>query len=89
MRRLDGDADVVLLQDLFGTVARANHRSRDDLDETLVESLAPVGLEFLRRHVTFDWKVVRRRSQVLTQRQDVDAGVITSYSIHYTKLYEI
>jgi hypothetical protein len=45
---LYGDADVILLQHLFGAVTRAYHRSRDDLEETLLEALFAIGLELPR-----------------------------------------
>src|SRR6185312_2971124 len=67
------EAGVVPVQCLLGPVARAYQRSGDTFEEAARQSTLAVAIELRGRDVALDGQVVRRRTQILSQSDDVDA----------------
>jgi len=65
----DSDADVVFLQYALCAVTGSYQRSRNNLEKAYIQPLLPVGSKIAGRNVAFDRQVVRRWSQILTERQ--------------------
>ena len=81
---LDKELDAVLLHE------RGEYLAGLELGETwntLLTELGHSAAELMARAIRDHWADCRVTLPVLLQREDA-ASVITSYSIHYTKLYD-
>src|SRR4030095_1688635 len=66
-----GEAEIVLLEDSVGAVARSNERAGCDFGESAREPPFAIGREFVRMYPARDRQVVSSGAQILPERQHV------------------
>src|SRR5687767_6275617 len=64
---------VVAFERALGAIARAHQRPGDAFEETFRQRPFAIARKFFRRYPALDSQVVRRRPQILTEREQIDA----------------
>src|SRR6185369_5574758 len=72
-RLLLPQAGVVALERTLGSIARPHQRAGDAFEKAFCQRHLAITLEVLRRHPALDGEVIRSRSQILAEGEQVDA----------------